>query len=242
MIEQDRNEPPEMFRMLGQVGKAVIVGLNDLGWADYRWQKWNGVWRHVERKQWGELVNTEKVEEQLYRHLTKQKDAELTLLVEGVVKPVSEGMQVFNGVNGNRGNLFVPGKTFKKRLGSVQSWLYQVGKWVEVVCTSDLVGSANMLVSMHDGDQKQVHHTFNRNYRVVEFRQNPQVSILMGLEGVGEKTAVALIRRFGTVYNVLRADPVEMAEVVIESETGKQKRVGLTLSRQVLAKVGRADV
>jgi len=51
--------------------------------------------------------------------------------------------------------------------------------------------------------------------------------------GIGPTRAEALIRRFGTVYNVLKASTQELAEV---------EGIGAKLASQLLRGVGRLDV
>jgi ERCC4-type nuclease len=118
------------------------------------------------------------------------------------------------------------------------SWLHQVSEYCEIQCTADQTASAYAISALYRADEKpqQAHTTFRRYLKKVEWNPDPQVEMLLNLAnrlGIGEVRAVALINKFGTVYNVLKASPKELVTV---------EGVGLKLAERLLRTVGRGDV
>ena len=228
----DVHEPEIMKSLLGPVGFSQYH-LNSDGWADYYWE---GLLfkRHVERKTWAELSSLDKVEEQIHRHLTKQPDAQLTWLLEGVATPSDHGYQTYKETHSKGRTLFVPTAGGRRPMKMVHAWLYGIGKFVEVHYTSSLYGTANLLTSMYQADQKEHHSTLHRYYKKVDWHPNPQVSKLIAIaDGLGEKRAEALIERFGTIWNVLKESPAMLSTV---------NGIGMNTAKKILRKAGRPDV
>ncbi|KKK95440.1 hypothetical protein LCGC14_2672760, partial [marine sediment metagenome] len=85
-------------------------------------------------------------------------------------------------------------------------------------------------------DQKEGHTTFRRYFKEMDWHPNPQVQRLMsmgGSLGIGAVRAEALIKRFGTVYNVATATPEMLASV---------DGMGKAVAVKFLRGVGRPDV
>ena len=229
----DVHEPEVMKSLLGPVGFNQYH-LNSDGYADYYWKDWEGKERHVERKTWGELGVLDKVEEQIWRHLTKQPQAHLTWILEGVAMPNDSGYTTYKETSNKGRSLFVPSSGGSRPMKMLHAWLYQIGKFVEIHYTSCLLSTANLLTAMYQADQRESHSTLHRYYRQVDWHPNPQVGKLMAIaDGIGEKKAEALIERFGTVWMVLKADPAMLTTV---------KGVGMVLAKRILRKAGRPDV
>ncbi len=231
----DVHEPVLMKSLLAQVGFQQY-DLNGAGWADYYWENAEGRVRHVERKTWGELSDLDAVEEQLHRHLTKNPEASLTWLLEGVATPSDHGFTTYKEAHSRGNALFVANSSQHRPLKLIFSWLYGIGKFVEVVQTSSLLATATFLTAMYQSDQKAAseHTTLQRYYKQVTWHPNPQVSKLMSVgDGIGSVRAEALIRKFGTLWGVLEADPVEIARV---------PGIGLATAKKLLQRVGRGDV
>ena len=93
-----------------------------------------------------------------------------------------------------------------------------------------------MLTAFYNADQKEGHTTFQRYLKDITFHPNPMVQRLMGMGGhlgIGAVRAEALIKRFGTVYNVATATPEMLASV---------EGIGKAVAVKFLRGVGRPDV
>ena len=107
---------------------------------------------------------------------------------------------------------------------------------MEVIQTTSLRETATALVAMYESDMKddEEHMTFRRHIKQSQFHPNPAVVQLMGVSpGLGDKRASALIAKFGTVWNVIKAEPSDLVQV---------EGIGPTLAHQILQRVGRPDV
>ena len=146
--------------------------------------------------------------------------------------PTPEGTSILRATNKNV--VYVKGHTSSIRLSQIYSWLYQIGKFIEIYTTPNYEATCMALISFYKGDQKEDHDTLNRYFKKMTFNPNPQVIQLMGLlPGVGEKRAEALISKFTTTWNVVSASPEQLATV---------DGIGKVLSRQLLQRIGRTDV
>lgn len=230
----DRHEPVLMKSLLGPMGWRE-ADLNGKSWADYRWPCGNS-FHHVERKTWGELGDLDSVEEQLRRHLTNHEScgAKLTWVLEGLVTPTLNGYVVYKEASSKGRILFVGNHQAHRPLKMVHAWLYRISDFVEVLQTSCVVATANLLAAMYESDQKPEHSTFARYYKAVTWNPNPQVAKLISVgDGIGPTKAQAIIERFGTVYGVLTADPKVLASV---------PGIGLGTATKLLQRLGRPDV
>ena len=232
-ITVDIHEPTQAQSLIGQSVPCTVEDLNGNGWADYRWQDYAGTYVHVERKTWGELLTSiDHVEDQLRRHLSSHPEAKLRLILEGVTIPIASGSAILRPAN--REAVYVKGYDSSIRLSGIYSWLYQVGKYIEVYTTPNYEATCIALVAFFKGDQKEEHITLHRHIKKVDFHPNPQITSLMGLlPNVGAKRAESLIDRFTTTWNVVSASPEELATV---------DGIGKVLSKQILRQVGRPDV
>ena len=238
---QDVNEPREMIALLAPVVPFQIQALNSATYADYRWTKLDGSYKQVERKTWGELLaNTDKVEEQLHRHLTKHNDIQLVFLLEGLVQQDVMGTVILNKT---RSGIYVKGHRYSARLKGIYSWLYQISQYCQVVQTTSLLESATALVSMYEADQKELHNTLHRHIKQVEFTTNPMVTSLMGASiGLGNIRASKLIDYGGTPFNIFTAGWTGTPAISTWQELTLLDGIGETIVKNTLRNIGRPDV
>ncbi|KKK94413.1 hypothetical protein LCGC14_2683100, partial [marine sediment metagenome] len=134
-------------------------------------------------------------------------------------------------------HLFYAGKSyFLGPMKGAYAWLYEVGKYIEVYQTPTYGATLSMLTAFYKADQKPEHTTFHRYLKDITFHPNPMVQRLMGMGGhlgIGATRAEALIKRFGTVYNVATATPEMLASV---------EGIGKAVAVKFLRGVGRPDV
>lgn len=234
MLKIDGNEPVEALIQIQIAVPAQVARLNDEGWADYMWDSVDEA-VHWERKQWGEITNgMDRVEDQIRREKKAHPNARLGLIVEGVATPSIMGTQLWS-LSKNK-DVIYKSREQQVRYSMVAAWLYQVQKFVEVIYTSDFKATCQMLVSMYQSDQKEEHTTFARYLKTMDWSPNPQVKKLMALGdgiGIGAVKAEALIRRYGTIHNILMASPQELALT---------DGIGKVLALKLLRSVGRPDV
>jgi ERCC4-type nuclease len=234
-IEIDRSEPLQALTHINHAVPAVIAGLNEQGWADYRWTCNEGVYHHWERKTWQDLTSgLDRIEHQLRQQMVKHPEARLGLLVEGVAQPSMMGTQIYTPAAASRRDVFYANREQQTRFGMVMAWLYQVEKYMEVHYTSTLKASCGALVAFYQSDQKEEHSTFARYLKTLDWHPNPQVSKLIAIgDGIGPAKAEAIVRHFGTVWNVMSAKPEELQKVA---------GLGRTLSLRLLRGIGRTDI
>ena len=235
-LKIDQNEPGQAFGLVQQSVPCLVEALNVQGYADYLWPGVVGI-QQVERKTWNELLaDTGSVEVQLRRQMQAHPDVRLMLVVEGVATSAPQGSITFARSVKSQRPVFYASKTYARPIQTVYAWLYQVEKFIEVHHTSCFEETMGLIVALYKADQRVDHTTFERYIRQVEFHPNPQVQRLLGMGeglGIGPTRAEALIRKFGTVYNVLKASTQELAEV---------EGIGAKLASQLLRGVGRLDV
>ena len=241
-LQIDTNEPKDMFVFAKQVVEARITPLNSDGYADYRWRCADGkTIKQVERKTWGELLaDTDKVEEQLHRHLSKHPSVELIFLLEGMVEQTTNGSRVLNK---QRNGFVSKGREYRTRLSGIYSWLYEIGKYCEVIQTHSLNESSIAIVGMYQHDQKDRHTTLHRHIKSITFHPDPRVVTLMGMApGVGEVRASALVNKYITPWNILSAG--FHGEIVVKDkyDLTQVPGIGKVLVDNMLRAIGRPDV
>ena len=232
----DVNEPEIALKLIApSIEGARVSPLNSQDFADYTWKDYEGKLINVERKTWPEiLADVDKVEDQLRRHMKNQPEARLIFVLEGMIEMGEMGTWLIE--RAKNGTVWTRGRLSGTRLSRIYSWLYQASRYVEVFQTMNYEQTCSLLVAMYKADQKtpEEHKTFSRYFKKVVFHPNSQVTMLMGMSpGLGEVKAEALIGKFGCVWNVLSAEPRELAEV---------KGIGAGLSKSILQRVGRLDV
>ena len=235
MIIADVHEPPEFYKYLNGVVDTERRDLNSRGYADYYWHGVGGREVQIERKQWGELLSgLDSIENQLRNHLQRRPECTTGLLVEGLVCGSPTGTVILRGTSKN--NIYVPGYESGIRLTQVYAWLYQVSNYIQIYFTSGYFETCQALLSFYRGDQKPEdnHTTFKRTFKKIQYTVDPRVTQFMGaFPNIGEKRAIALVRKFGTLVNLVVAGVDEVQEV-----DGMGPKLATTLLRQA----GRLDV
>ncbi len=235
-LQIDNHEPSRLVDLIAPTVPYVVTDLNNRGYADFLWESQEGP-RHLERKTWENLLSgVGAIEEQLHRQIEAHRDTRLMLLVEGIVVPIVDpigGTGVLHQTAGNP-RLYYQSTSSKVSLTALFAWIYQVSKYVEVFTTPDIETTARAIVAFFSSDQKENHQTFRRYLKEVTFHPNPQVTSLMGmLPGLGPVKSESLIGRFGTVWEVLKASPMQLAEV---------RGIGVKEATKWLRLIGRPDV
>lgn len=239
MIEIDVHEPSYIADLIQQVVIIDRKPLNEMGYADYRWNGHNGV-TQVERKTWGELLaNPNAVEEQLARQRTAHPEIRHILILEGIMIPVHDEFGAHCAtIQRAKGNprLFYQQKGSPKSPNLFYTWLYQASTYIEVFQVPERDATAKALVAFFNADQKEENRMFHRHLKQITFHPNPQVMGLMGImpgTRMGPLTAERLIAQYGTVWNVINASVRELATM---------DGIGEKTARSLLQKVGRADI
>lgn len=239
MIEIDVHEPDYIANLIQQTTIVDRKPLNEMGYADYRWNGTNGV-TQVERKTWAELLtNPNAVEEQLARQHTAHPEIRHLLILEGIMVPVHDEYGAHCAtIQRAKGNP----RVFYQQKGSPVSpnlfytWLYQASSYIEVFQVPERDATAKALVAFYNTDQKDENRMFHRHLKQITFHPNPQVMGLMGImpgTRMGPITAENLIAKYGTVWNVINASVEELATM---------DGIGPKTARSLLQRVGRADV
>lgn len=239
----DTNEPKNVFTYLKPVlDNITIQPLNSEGYADYRWRACDGTRIiQVERKTWGELLaDTDKVEEQLHRHLSKHPSVELVFLLEGLVERNSNGGT--RVLNKQRNGFVTKGREYRTNLTGIYSWLYEIEKYCHVMQTPSLEESITALAALYKADQKEHHRTFRRHIKQLEFHPDPRVTTLMGISsGIGEARAQSLIKKFISPWNIMSAGYCEHSVVKDKYELATIPGIGRTIVDNMLRGFGRPD-
>jgi len=231
----DIHEPSNAPSLIGQSVEAEVESLNSQGYADYLWQGVEGK-KQWERKTWFEILgDMDSVEDQLRREVQAHLEVETSLVVEGVATPTFNGCQVWVPNKGKK-QVMYPGRSLRANISKAYAWFYQVTKFMPVYFTPSFECTCIFLVAAFKADQREDHGTFNRYLKSIDFHPNPQVEGLMNISrsaGIGAARAKALIKRFGTIWNVLNQMPSTLASV---------DNMGETTAKKLLRKVGRTDI
>ena len=239
-LEIDNNEPTALISAIAPSVDFYEVGpLNHNGHSDYIWRTGDGIYKEVERKTWPELLSSiDKVEEQLQRHLLDQPSAEHVLLIEGVAIGDQAGSRVLKQT---KSGVFVKGQQYTARMSGVYSWLYEVGKYLEVIQTHCQDDTATALVAMYKADQKDEHTTLRRHIKMTDYNPDPVIQQFMNMipssgafrGGIGEKRAIALRRHYNSVYDICNTSIEEL--IICDG-------IGRTVAKSLLIALGRTDV
>lgn len=232
----DVHEPDDAVPLLSQSIEAEKESINQKGFADYLWQGSEGK-EQTERKTWGEiLADMDSVEDQLRREVQAHPEVRTNLVIEGVATPDVQGSTIWTMSKARTRQVLYPGKGHRTSMSKAYAWVVQVNKFIPVYFTPTFHATTVFLVAMYKGSQKENHDTFQRHLRSMDWHPNPQVLALMNMSrtaGIGSKRAQALIRRFGTVWNVLNQLPSTLATA---------DNMGETVARKLLRGIGRPDV
>jgi len=232
----DVHEPEDAAPLIGQSIEVKVESINSQGYADYLWGGVAGQ-KQWERKQWYEILgDMDKVEDQLRREVQAHPEVDTALVIEGLATPSHQGSTIWTLSKAKTRQVYYANKPNRTSMSKAYAWIYAVNKFMPVYFTPNFGATCVFLVAAYKADQKEEHATFSRYFRDMDFHPNPQVVALMNLSrsaGVGPARAQALIKRFGTLWNVLNQMPQTLASV---------DNMGETTARKLLRKVGRTDV
>ena len=233
MLKVDIHEPASIYLSIKPVVESGMLTLNP-EYADYMWDDPKGTTHEWERKTWTELLaDLDSVELQLSRERQAHPEHRFGLIVEGVATPSMIGTTVWK--QGKEKKVWFRSRDYATSIKKVYSWLRQVEQYMEVYHTSSTEATAYALISFYQGDQKEEHNTFRRHLSDITFHANPQVKMMMAIGhgiGIGAAKSEELVRRYGTVWNILSADPISL----------QGNGLGPATITQLLRKVGRPDV
>jgi len=229
----DSYEPLTISSAIEPVVLTAVAPVNIWNKADYYMVDPLGNERMVERKQLSEaLSDLDAVEEQLGRHL--HECDELTLLVEGVAKPISTGVQTYNFHSGRwvAGFLHKQATLWSRWNSFKYSLWHNAGVHVEEV--SHWHGTVQFLTTWFNKAMDPANTTLNRYVvpHVPPFHKDPHVDNLCRLKGmdIGEKTAIKLIGEFGTIHATFDARYSDLVGVM-----------GGAWTKQFFEAIGRED-
>ena len=198
----------------------IIAPINENDYPDYYWINLVNKKVGYNRKQLSEaLGDLDAVEYQLHKELSKVD--ELNLIVEGVGIATSKGVWTYQLSKDNR--FFRLGYTFNK---SPYLWQrYEGFKWslnhkagITVVETSTAEQTVQHLLASYRQSMNPEHTTLERYTipHIPQMDKNPHIDNLIRLHGlgIGEVTAVRLIKQFGTFYNVMTAKYTDLSPVM----------------------------
>jgi len=237
----DEFEPTEIERLIKlTLPDTTREQLNRKGFADYMWLTVWGKYEQAERKQTSELLS--KMEATEYQLGDQIRDCpypnelgNLMLIVEGGVKPTSSGVRSFNG--GRH-------RDYKITYDRYEAWLIaQERAGIMVWKTFNQEATAKTLIHFAKSALRpEEEHTALRRY--LKLRQiganklDPQVQTLMGIADaeIGPELAKELILTWGSVWNVVRQTPEDLAQY-----TGNSA-MGLVRAKRLLEAIGRHDI
>lgn len=236
----DEYEPQEIFDQLSQAIETYRAPLNRNNCADYMFQAADGMNDQFERKQAAELLGSlDHCEQQLRKYYNSGR---LHLIIEGVIHPTAVGCDIYiHSEDKQYFRLYHRiGNSLRPRTGlysEYMAWRWQLDKaGVTVIETSGQEALVMALGSFYRNAQKSEHTTLRRytKQRIVIPVLDSQVELLMGIEGLGEARAKALVKQLGSAWAVLSADPEVLASVKIS-----EKRLGSSIAQQILKAIGR---
>ena len=220
----DEFEPAEMLTMLKQSASVVQISLNRRGNADYWWMDVMENARQWERKQCAELMSDlDAVEEQLNRELATCD--ELTLVVEGIMRPTPRGVQTFRLSRDKKfyhPHAEMPMPEAKPQPGMWKRWQMlkcgleyagvRVKETVDIECTAAAISAA-----FHSSMKPE--HTTLRRYvqpHIPPFSTDPHVDNLARIKGagIGPSQAKKLVARYKTFHGAVTAHKLTLIQVL----------------------------
>jgi hypothetical protein len=206
VIIVDTAEPAHMVQLLQQSIPVTVAAANDYGLADYSWVSVTHRKKSRERKHASEILSTglDEVETQLRRQLDYTDDLEL--VVEGFWVPAPGGTFTYQPRASQRG-VYMEQSFYHIRYDYVMSWILGLEDYgVPVKFTHNIEGTAAYLVTAYKFEQKEEHTTLRRYTREKNtWHPDRRISLLLGIRGVGEKRAEAMLGRYGSVHGIADA-------------------------------------
>ncbi len=241
LIVMDVHEDPKdkgMERLLSTTLQVVRQNLEPLNLADYCWH--TDIVHTVELKEAEAAIMESGA--RLDAQLTKYQHAaeDIWLFIQNPITANPDGScKVWK----RRNMFFIPGKTLNKEYTTFMAYIYSlaVNEGIHTLFTADMSATAWALSSfVYNSHKPAGSHTTLRKHlkpRVATvlnpespFEAQPFVETLMGIKNarIGEKTALKLISRFKTPFDLAVASVDDVAEVI-----------GLTAAELYFKSIGR---
>jgi len=211
-IVADIFEPPQIKEDLEKSMLVTVAALEPLGLCDYLWFAHDNHKITVERKEVHDFAHRiDDLERQLKTALDHAD--EVILLIEGVLEPIDNSTILYK--QKKDGTLFYRDRVSNYPYSYFMGFLWQLDKLgISTFYTASMKGTASALTEFVKKSNDPEFTTFKRYLRerpdIPEL--DPQINTLIQLH-VGEMRATALIKRFGTVWNVFHASNKELLEV-----------------------------
>lgn len=247
MFKVDLHQPSDIVRGLDMAYDIEVWDAINNDAADYFWdgESLSYIPNHdgtymTEHKTIDDVVrDSDGVESQLRKYVTKNPRSKHRLILEGLWEPAPTGVLIYRRKPGT--NMFFGGqKGVQPQLAKkIVSWLGDLYDITEVWMTPTMSASITTLgyLYMHDQKPESERTIMRRHLKSIDWHENPQVMRLMGMAGndtgLGVSRCEALIRRFGTAWNVCSATPSQLASV---------PGIGQKTAVEFLQKIGRPDV
>lgn len=212
VILMDVFEPKAIETPLKKHCEVVRHNLVDLHKGDYYWENKFGEFI-VERKQPGEALSEigGQLDEQLRKYRTSST-RHVTVIIEGVASAKASNQTQLWAPTKN-GKWIYPSKTLYQPYARLLSYLAALRYYgIFTLSTTNEIGTAYALASLVMGSQED-HTDVLDHYPTPQFRADRRVSVLLGIKGLGEKRAIALVNKFGSVAALCNATIEEMCEV-----------------------------
>jgi hypothetical protein len=232
----DVHEPEQALPLLNQSVEAAKEAINSQGYADYLWSGTEGR-EQLERKTWDEVLsNMDSVEDQLRREAQAHPDVHTNLVIEGVATQATMGGSRTWAMAKGKQKVMYAKNNHRDSMGKAYAWEAQVKRYMPVYHTATFQETMILVAALVKAAQKEDHTTFQRHFREMDWHPNEQVMCLINMfkrSGIGPGRAEALIKRFGTVWNVIHQMPQTLSTV---------DNMGVGVAKRLLRKLGKPNV
>tara|TARA_Y100000310_G_scaffold16579_1_gene16516 strand:+ start:4428 stop:5129 length:702 start_codon:yes stop_codon:yes gene_type:complete len=204
--------PPEVIERVKQSIPVTETVLGGTGWLDSFWTAHDNHSVTLERKTVSDLSNrVDELETQLKNALVRAD--EVLLLIEGIMDCIENSTILYK--QSQRNGMFYRDRIVNRPLQYYLGFVYRLDKLgVTTFWTPSKKATATAVVEFVKASNKPEFSTFRRYIRPKPKIPQPDIVVqrLMGL-GLGEKVAIALAGKFGSVWNVLHASPQELQHI-----------------------------
>lgn len=183
--------------------KDIPATVTKLETGDYVWVGYDGSTWAIERKSANDLVSSilggNRLADQLRRLISSFTVP--ILLIEGWVKPLPNGhLQVPKKEGGMHSLNFTYTALENIKLEAQMAGIF-------IVQTTSEMGSINQIKALYNFSRKETHDWINSRSRSGELRlhRSQQQHLVMGLPGIGDKTASQLLEAFGSPIALFEA-------------------------------------